>query len=37
MPRMFEFRCRSCGEQHAGLPASWHFAEPLPAHEVAAP
>jgi hypothetical protein len=33
MPKTFEFRCRSCGEQHVGLP-SRHFAEPLPAHDV---
>jgi hypothetical protein len=30
MPDSFEYRCRSCGETHIGLPA-WHFTTPVQA------
>lgn len=30
MTDTFEFRCRCCGETHAGWP-DWHFAAPAPA------
>jgi hypothetical protein len=33
MAMTFEFRCRSCGQQHTGLPA-WHFGEPVQVYDV---
>jgi hypothetical protein len=33
MAMTFEFRCRSCGQPHTGLPA-WHFGEPVQVYNI---